>query len=82
MLCCNAMVCTDETEGRLWRAMSRIEKRKSITTSRTMERAAKRQCKTDERQTEALLAEARDWSEHVFDFKRADLAMRKAQLVK
>jgi hypothetical protein len=44
---------------KLWRAMSRVEKRKSITTARPVERAAKRQCKKDERQTEALLAKAR-----------------------
>jgi hypothetical protein len=46
-----------------------------------LERAAKRQCKTDEGQTEALLAKVRDWSAHVFDPKRADSMTRKAALV-
>ncbi len=70
---------------KLRRAMSHIQKRKSnITIARAVERAAKRQCKTDERQTEALLAtgKARDWSAHVFDPKRADSVTRKAPLVK
>jgi hypothetical protein len=52
---------------KLRQAMSRVEKRKRITTARAVERAAKRQCKKDEWQTEALLAKARDWSAHVFD---------------
>ncbi len=52
---------------KLRQAMSRVEKRRSIATARAVERAAKRQCKKDERQTEALLAKARDWSAHVFD---------------
>jgi hypothetical protein len=34
---------------RLRQAMSRVEKRRSIATARAMERAAKRQCKKDER---------------------------------
>ncbi len=34
---------------------------------RAVERAAKRQCKKDERQTEALLAKMRNWSAHMFD---------------
>jgi hypothetical protein len=51
----------------LWQAMLLVEKRKSIAAARAVERAVKRQCKTDERQTEALLAKARDWSAHVFD---------------
>jgi hypothetical protein len=49
---------------KLWQAMSRVEKRRSIATARAVERAAKRQCKKDERQTEALPAKARDWSAH------------------
>ncbi len=32
---------------KLWQAMSRVEKRKSITTSRAMQCTAKRQCKKD-----------------------------------
>ncbi len=52
--------------------MSRVEKRKSIATARAVERAAKRQCKKDERQTEALLAKVRNWSAHVFDPKSAE----------
>ncbi len=35
-----------------------------------MERAAKRQCKKDERQTKALLAKTNDWRAHVFDPSR------------
>jgi hypothetical protein len=54
---------------RLWQAMPRVQKRKSSATARTVERAAKRQCKKDERQTEALLAKARNWNAHVFDQK-------------
>ncbi len=44
-----------------------------------VERAAKRQCKKDERQTEALLAKARDWNARVFDPKSVT---RMATLVK
>jgi hypothetical protein len=66
---------------KVWHAMSRVEKRKSITTARAVERAAKRQCKKDKRQTEALLAKASDWSAHVFDPKCADSVTRKAALV-
>ncbi len=65
-----------------------VEKRKSIASARAVERAAKRKCKKDElvglfdkRQTEALLAEARDWSEHVFDPLCADSVTCKAALV-
>jgi hypothetical protein len=47
-----------------------------------VERAAQRQCKKDKRQTEALLAKARDWSAHVFDPLSAELVTRKAPLVK
>jgi hypothetical protein len=61
--------------------MSRVEKRKRTATARAVERAAKRQCKKDERQTEALLAKARNWSSHVFDLKSADLVTCKAALV-
>ncbi len=67
---------------KLWQAMPRVEKRKSSTTERAVERAAKRQCKKDERQTEALLAKARDWSAHVFDPKNAESVTCKAALVK
>ncbi len=65
----------------LRQAMSRVEKRKSIATTRAVERAAKRQCKKDERQMEALLAKARNWSAHVFDPQRADSVTCKAALV-
>jgi hypothetical protein len=34
---------------------------------RAVERAAKRHCKQDERQTKALLAKVRNWSAHVFN---------------
>ncbi len=60
---------------KLRQAMSRVEKHKSIATARAVTRAAKRQCKKDERQTEALLAKARDWSAHVFEPQRADSLM-------
>jgi hypothetical protein len=63
---------------KLWQAMSRVEKRKSITTARAVERAAKRQCKKDERQKEALLAKERNWSAHVFDPQSAESVTRKA----
>jgi hypothetical protein len=66
---------------RLRQAMSRVEKRRSIATARAVERAAKRKCKKDERQTEALLAKARDWSAHVFDPQSAESVTRKAPLV-
>jgi hypothetical protein len=66
---------------KLWQAMSRVEKHKSIITNRAVERAAKRQCKKDEHQTGALLAKASDWSAHVFDPKCADSVTRKAALV-
>ncbi len=58
-----------------------VDKRKRNATSRAVERAAKRQCKKDERQTEALLAKARNWSAHMFDSKRADSVTCKAALV-
>ncbi len=44
--------------------------------------AAKRQCKKDECQTEALLAKARNWNAHVFKPKSVELVERKATLVK
>jgi hypothetical protein len=66
---------------KLLQAMSRVKKRKHIATTRAVERAAKRQCKKDERQMEALLAKAPDWSAHVFDSKRADTVTCKAALV-
>jgi hypothetical protein len=66
---------------KLRQAMLRMEKRKCIATTRAVERAAKCQCKKDKRQTEALLAKARDWSAHVFDPKHADSITCKAALV-
>ncbi len=44
---------------KLRQAMLRVDKRKRNATTRAVERAAKRQCKKDERQMEALLAKAR-----------------------
>ncbi len=41
-----------------WQSMPRVQKRYSHATARAVERAAKRQCKRDKRQTEALLAKA------------------------
>ena len=49
---------------RLWQARQRMQMRKNRLTVRAVERAAKRQCKKDMRQTKALLAKARDWSAH------------------
>ncbi len=66
----------------LWQAMQRVQKRKNRHTTRAVKRAAKRQCKKDERQTEVLLAKARDWNTHVFDPKSVDLVMSNAGLVK
>jgi hypothetical protein len=66
---------------KLRQAMLRVDKRKHNATTRAVERAAKRQCKKDERQTEALLAMARDWSAHMFDSKSADSVTCKAALV-
>ncbi len=66
---------------KLLQAMLRVDKPKRNATTRAVERAAKRQCKKDELQTEALLAEARDWSAHMFDSKRADSVTRKVALV-
>jgi hypothetical protein len=57
--------------------MPRVQKRKSRATARAVERAAKRQYKEDERQTEALLAKARDWSAHVSDPKSVESVTRK-----
>ena len=48
-------------------AMLRVDKRKRNASIRAVERAAKCQCKKDERQTEALLAKMRNWSAHMFD---------------
>jgi hypothetical protein len=63
--------------------MPRVQQRKSRTSARAVQRAAKRQCKRDERQTETLLlAKARDWNEHVFDPKSVESVTRKATLVK
>ncbi len=67
---------------KLWKAMQSVRRRKSSNTVRVMELAAKRQCKKDEWQTEALLAKECDWSAHVFDPKSAKSVTRKAALVK
>ncbi len=62
--------------------MLRVQKRKSHTIARTTERAAKRQCKKDEGQTEALLAKANNWKAHVFDPTSVESVTRQAKLVK
>ncbi len=66
---------------RLLQAMLRVDKRKRNAPIRAVERAAKRQCKKDERQTEALLARMRNWSAHMFDSKCAISVTCKAALV-
>ncbi len=50
---------------RLRQAMLRVDKRKRSASVRAVERAAKRQCKKDERQTEARRAKMRKWTEHM-----------------
>jgi hypothetical protein len=67
---------------RLWQAMPRVEMRKNRLTIRAVERAAKRQCQKDERQTKALLTKVRDWRAHVFDPSSAESVARQAALVK
>jgi hypothetical protein len=62
--------------------MQRVQMCKNRLTTRAVERAAKRQCKKDARQTKALLAKARDWSTHVFDPLSAESVTRQEQLVK
>ncbi len=56
--------------------MPRVQMRKNRYTARAAGRAAKRQCRKDERQTQALLAKARDWREQVFDLLSAELVTR------
>ncbi len=60
--------------------MSRVEKRKSLNTAMSVERAAKRQCKKDERQTEDLLAKVCNWNEHTFEPKSVESVTGKATL--
>jgi hypothetical protein len=60
--------------------MLRVDKRKR-TSIRAVERAAKRQCRKDERQTEALLARMRNWTAHMFDVKCTISVTCKAALV-
>ncbi len=48
---------------------------------RAVERAAKRQCKKDKRQTEALRAKTRNWAEHMFEAKCAISVTCQAALV-
>ncbi len=67
---------------RLWQAMLRVQMRKNRQAMRTVERAAKRQCKKDERQMKALLAEARDWRAHTVDLSSVESVTRRAALVK
>jgi hypothetical protein len=61
--------------------MLRVDKRKRIASTRAMERAAKLQCKKDERQTEALRAKMRNWAEHMFEAKCAISMTCKVALV-
>jgi hypothetical protein len=65
----------------LRQAMLRVDKRKRSASARAVERAAKRQCKKDERQTEALRAKMRNWAEHMFEAKCAISVTCKAALV-
>jgi hypothetical protein len=66
---------------KLWRAMPRVQRRKSLDVARVLERAAKRQCK--KRKDEVpLRAKDEDWRAHVFDPECADSVTRKAALVK
>ena len=65
----------------LRQAMLRVDKRKRSASVRAVERAAKRQCKKDERQTEALRAKMRNWAEHMFEAKCAISVTCKAALV-
>ncbi len=67
---------------RLWQAMQRVQKRKSCSTARAVERSVKRKCKKDEHQTEVLLAKASDWSTHVFEPKSVESVTRETTLVK
>ncbi len=60
---------------------ARVDKRKRCASVRAVERAAKCQCKTDERQTEALRAKMRNWAERMFEAKRAISVLCKAALV-
>jgi hypothetical protein len=62
--------------------MPRVQMRKNRLAMRAVERAAKRQCKKDKRQTKALLAEARDWRENTFDLSSSESVTRRAALVK
>jgi arginine decarboxylase-like protein len=66
---------------RLRQAMLRVDKRKRNASIRAVERAAKRQCKKDERQMEALLARMRNWTAHMFDVNCANSVTCKAALV-
>jgi hypothetical protein len=66
---------------RLLQAMLRVDKSKHSASIRAVERAAKRQCKKDKRQTEALRAKMRNWTEHMFDVKCAISVTCKAALV-
>jgi hypothetical protein len=71
-------------EHKWWQrqAMQHVQKRKSCSTARAVERAAQRKCKKDEHQTEVLLAQASDWSTLVFDPKsRVESVTRKTTLV-
>jgi hypothetical protein len=56
---------------RLLQAMLLVDKRKCNVSIGAVERTAKRQCKKDKRQTEALLARMCNWTEHMFNVKCA-----------
>jgi hypothetical protein len=58
-----------------------VDKRKRNASKRAVERATKRQCKKDERQTKALLARMRNWTAHMFDVKGAISVTCKVALV-
>jgi uncharacterized protein (DUF4415 family) len=66
---------------KLLQAMSLVEERKRIATTSARGGACREAPVQDERQTEALLAQTRDWSAHVFDPKRAVSVRYKAALV-
>jgi hypothetical protein len=66
---------------RLRQAMLRVDKCKCNASIRAVERAAKRQCKKDERQTEAPIIRMLNWTAHMFDVKCAILVICKAALV-
>ncbi len=65
--------------ARLWQTMQRVQNRE---TARAMDSAAERQCKKEERQTEALLVKACNENSHVFEPKTVESVTRQATLMK